>query len=178
MSLQFCFAVVFLTFLAGSQADEAARWKPPPVQHNCCFKFTHPQLPSFHLPAAQPQSPGDVVLSDNNTIIFSNGQSIPQGQVCNGNNAEYLGDDGQFHSTFVNSNGQTQSIGTFYANGFGVNARTIQQSESNLAQVLNGRLVRLFITCANTVNSCIDFTIQGQQLNTIPNVPLDQCLRT
>jgi len=143
----------------------------------CCFKFKTIQLPSFELPPAQPNSPGDVVLSGNNTIILSNG--APLTEVCNGNNAQYQLSNGSFVSTFIDVNGNQQTLDIFYASEEGINVRTIQATESNLANILSGKLIRMYIACNNNLNSCIEFYINNSSKEqiTIPNIGLSNCMK-
>ncbi len=132
--------------------------------NTCCFQFTSPQLPSFTLPAAQPNSPGDTVLNSGNPIGLSNGNPLSQG--CNGNSLEYYDPITQsWLSSYTDANGNYHtSIGIVYASGTSDIVRTIQTSDSPLETLLANRLVRLDLTCNNNINSCVEFAFGTPQL--------------
>ena len=60
------------------------------------YRFTDPALPSFDLPPAVPNSPGDVVLTTNNGVVTKTGASTET--YCNGDSAEYYGEDGVWYN--------------------------------------------------------------------------------
>lgn len=121
----------------------------------CLFKFKNGAYPTFTMPAAQPNSPGDVTLNNGNPIMFSNAEA----QGCNSQRTEYW-NGSQWTQSWVNVNGQTQSsISNFYATSNQLKVRTIQTNQANLRNVLAGKAIRTYMTCNNNVNSCVQYTV-------------------
>jgi hypothetical protein len=101
----------------------------------CIYAFTDPVYPSFTLPPAQPNSPGDVQLNQNNLIRFANGSNLAAGQGCNSRGFSYYeASSDQFLTTYIDSTGQNTSIvDVIYAtNHDQLYARTIQLNQANL----------------------------------------------
>ncbi|KAL0489015.1 unconventional myosin [Acrasis kona] len=133
----------------------------PRPENTCCFKFKYPQIPTFYLPPAVPYSPGEIIINQDNPIISSLGVNIKQG--CSGDQLEYYSETTGWTSTYIDSDGNKKSvIDVLYATENKIKARTIQSWQSNLPNVLNGRLVRLSLTCDN-YKSCVQFTINGYE---------------
>jgi hypothetical protein len=104
-------------------------------QTNCIYSFTDPSFPSFTLPPAQPNSPGDVQLNKKNPIRFVNGSSIAAGQGCNSGLFSYNDERSeQYSSSYSDVNEQTSWIGNviYATNHDELYARTIQSHQSNL----------------------------------------------
>lgn len=59
------------------------------------YRFADPALPSFDLPEAVPNSPGDVVLTTSNSVVTKTGAATET--LCNGDSAEYYGEDGNWY---------------------------------------------------------------------------------
>ena len=53
-------------------------------------------MPSFDLPEAVPNSPGDVVLTIDNSVVTKTGAATET--YCNGDSAEYYGEDGNWYN--------------------------------------------------------------------------------
>lgn len=152
---------------------------------SCKFSFTNPVYPSFTLPAAQPNSPGDVTLNTGNSIIFTNGASIASGQGCNSGNLYALVSNA-WTSTYIDATGSSSSFANaIYATGLNVMVRTIQSNQANLGNIaflfayhlvfspllasfLSGLPLKLELTCNNGVAGCIYFTVGGTSSNTLP----------
>jgi hypothetical protein len=103
----------------------------------CIYAFTDPFYPSFTLPPAQPYSPGDVQLNQNNSLCFANGSNIAPGQGCNGRGFSYYDPIlDQFLNTYIDSTGTNTSIADIiYATSQDhLNIRTIQSNQANLGQ--------------------------------------------
>jgi len=101
----------------------------------CIYAFTDPVYPSFTLPPAQPYSPGDIHLNQNNSICFANGSSIADGQGCNSRAFSYYDDTlDQFLSTYIDSNGENTSIADiiYATHQDQLYVRTIQSNQANL----------------------------------------------
>jgi len=145
--------------------------------NTCCYRFKNPGLPSFTLPLAQPNSPGDITLNANNPIVLADGHEINEGQGCNGNDFEYWHESGVWRRDYIDSNGANQNnIDLFYATaGTSLNIRTIQTTQANMASVLQGRLARLWITCNNGYYSCVEFTVGSTSQQLAGNENSDQC---
>jgi len=103
----------------------------------CIYAFTDPFYPSFILPPAQPNSPGDVQLNKNNPIRLADGSSLAAGQGCNSRAFSYYEASlERYLSTYRDSTGQHVSIAdVIYAtNHDQLYARTIQSNQANLGQ--------------------------------------------
>lgn len=101
----------------------------------CIYSFTNPFYPSFILPPAQPYSPGDVQLNQNNPIRFANGSGIAAGQGCNSRTFSYYNHYlKEFFSTYIDSTGAYSSIADIiYATRQDqLYVRTIQANQANL----------------------------------------------
>ncbi|CAM9231177.1 unnamed protein product [Hapterophycus canaliculatus] len=118
------------------------------------YRFSaDPALPGIEMPLAQPFSPGDIQLNEGNPIAELDGSSVDWG--CNGDEAEYLGEDGEWYHWFTGSDGQAYNLThVFYATNFDhLNIATVQSVWSpNLEAALYNRSVRLLIHCNNQVN--------------------------
>jgi hypothetical protein len=147
---------------------------PPNI---CCYRFKNPGLPSFTLPLAQPNSPGDITLNVNNPIVLADGHSINDGQGCNGNDFEYWHESGVWRRDYTDSNGANQTnIDLFYATaGTSLNIRTIQTTQANIGSVLQRRIARLWITCNNGYYSCVQFTVGSTSQQLAGNENNDRC---
>ncbi|CAF1098224.1 unnamed protein product [Didymodactylos carnosus] len=132
---------------------------------NCLYSFTAPQFPSFTLPAAQPNSPGDQQLNLNNNIRLSNGSALNAGQGCNGGRSSgeyaYLNEsNGQWMTSYPDVNGRPADLNVFYATAqSALNVATLQTNYANLALFLTCKTIRLNITCNNGQKGCIYFTV-------------------
>ena len=71
-------------------------WSPEIDGAMAGYRFSDPALPSFELPPAVPNSPGDVVLTTNNGVVTRTGASTET--YCNGDSAEYYGEDGVWYN--------------------------------------------------------------------------------
>jgi hypothetical protein len=103
----------------------------------CIYAFTDPFYPSFTLPFAQPNSPGDVQLNKNNPIRLTNKSSLASGQGCNsGIFSYYETSSDKFFSTYIDSTGQNSSIANiiYATNHDQLYSRTIQSNQANLGQ--------------------------------------------
>jgi len=145
--------------------------------NTCCYRFKNPGLPSFTLPLAQPNSPGDITLNTNNPIVLADGHSINEGQGCNGDDFEYWHESGVWRRDYTDVNGANQNnIDLFYVTaGTSLNIRTIQTTQANLASVLQRRLARLWITCNNGYYSCVEFTVGSTSQQLAGNENNGQC---
>jgi hypothetical protein len=123
----------------------------------CIYAFTDPFYPSFTLPPAQPYSPGDVQLNQNNPIRFTNGSSIAPGQGCNSRDFSYYDSIlDQFLNTYIDSTGANTSIADIiYATSQDhLNVRTIQTNQANLGQYTEIRSHSRIINTPNIENIC------------------------
>ncbi|CAM9360309.1 unnamed protein product, partial [Scytosiphon promiscuus] len=117
------------------------------------YRFQDPAFPGIEMPLAQPFSPGDTQLNEGNPIVEIDGSPVDWG--CNGDKAEYLGEDGEWYHWFTGSDGQSFNLThVFYATDFDhLNIATIQSVWTpNLEAALYNRSVRLLIHCNNQVN--------------------------
>lgn len=60
------------------------------------YRFANPALPSFDLPEAGSNSPGDIVLTTSNSVVTKTGAATET--FCNGDSAEYYGEDGYWYN--------------------------------------------------------------------------------
>lgn len=60
------------------------------------YRFSDPALPSFDIPEAIPNSPGDILLTNNNDVVTKTGAATET--YCNGDSAEYYGEDGFWYN--------------------------------------------------------------------------------
>lgn len=60
------------------------------------FRFSDPALPTFDLPEAVPNSPGDVLLTTGNEVVTKTGATTET--FCNGDSVEYYGEDGYWYN--------------------------------------------------------------------------------
>lgn len=141
----------------------------------CAYCFASPALPSVIIPPAQPSSPGDRMMAS--PIVMANGSPLQQG--CNGDVFEYWNSEtSSWIGTYTGLDGQSRTFShVFYVtNGNQLWISTLQSWQSNLAQLLEGRLGRLQITCNNGQQSCMQFTIgstQDPDLLLRPSTPND-----
>lgn len=145
-----------------------------PPASNCGYRFSNPTQPTFTLPAAQPNSPGDKSLSGSNVYVLQNGNAINSGQVCNpGNNqlVEYW-DGSAWKSSFTSTQNNNVKLGElFYPNGYQLYIRTIQTNQANMKDVLSGKLIRQWITCNNGYMSCVLFGVSPTNVTSVSLTP-------
>ncbi|CAM9637597.1 unnamed protein product, partial [Choristocarpus tenellus] len=67
-------------------------WSPNFTSEERDYRFEDPAVPSVTMPAAQPDSPGDVQVRIDNDIVEKTGEETET--YCNGDQAQYLGEDG------------------------------------------------------------------------------------
>eukprot|EP00026_Physarum_polycephalum_P017690 Phypoly_transcript_18997.p1 GENE.Phypoly_transcript_18997~~Phypoly_transcript_18997.p1 ORF type:complete len:180 (+),score=30.02 Phypoly_transcript_18997:151-690(+) len=116
------------------------------------------------LPPAQPNSPGDVNLISNNSIILANGSPLNPGEGCNGDDLWFL-DNNVWTNNYTGCDHENRTgINIIYATGENIQARTIQTWQANLGQILNNKTVRLNIVCNNGVTGCIQLVFNGTQV--------------
>ena len=135
------------------------------LETKCIYAFTNPFYPSFPLPPAQPNSPGDVQLNKNNPIRLANGSLLAAGQGCNSVLFSYYHEASeQFLSTYSDVNEQTSEIGDLiYATHHDqLYARTIQSSQANLGAFLGGKRLKIDLICNNGLAGCALFTVVDQ----------------
>lgn len=60
------------------------------------YRFSDPAVPTFDVPEAAPNSPGEVLLTSDNAIVQKTGEATETN--CNGDNAQYYGEDGEWYS--------------------------------------------------------------------------------
>ena len=104
---------------------------------SCIYAFTDPFYPSFTLPPAQPYSPGDIQLNQNNSIRMADGSSLNPGQGCNSREFSYYELElTRFLTTYIDINGANSSIADliYATNQDHLNVRTIQSNQANLGQ--------------------------------------------
>ncbi|CAN0412459.1 unnamed protein product, partial [Discosporangium mesarthrocarpum] len=124
-------------------------WSPQMLGNSTGYRFQYPALPSIDMPEAQPNSPGDVLLLDGNNIVEKTEEVTETS--CNGDQAEYLGEDGYWRNSWVGSDGNTYELDhVFYVSGRDLWVSTIQATWApNLEEILINRTVRLEIWCSN-----------------------------
>lgn len=71
-------------------------WSPDISGSMAGFRFSSPAVPTFDVPEAAPNSPGEVILTSNNAIVQKTGEA-PETH-CNGDQAQYYGEDGYWYS--------------------------------------------------------------------------------
>ncbi|CAM9694435.1 unnamed protein product [Choristocarpus tenellus] len=130
-----------------------SNWSPRLVGDEVGFRFEYPELPSVkELPQAQPFSPGDLLVIEDR-IVNKTGGEPPT--VCNGDQAEYLGEDGYWRTNNFGSTAKTHALDhVFYTSSLGNVSQlwisTIQATWSpNLEATLMNRTVRLKISCVD-----------------------------
>ncbi|CAF0967779.1 unnamed protein product [Rotaria sordida] len=139
----------------------------------CIYAFTDPFYPSFTLPPAQPNSPGDVQLNKNNPIRLANGSNLAVGQGCNSRTFSYYETSSeQFLTTYIDVNRQNSSIvDIIYAtNHDQLYVRTIQLNQANLASFLAGKILKIDLNCNNGLLGCAYFTVESSSSNTLPTI--------
>eukprot|EP00904_Undaria_pinnatifida_P013748 jgi/Undpi1/9503/HiC_scaffold_27.g11959.m1 len=78
------------------------------------YRFDDPAIPGVVLPPSGNSSPGDIQLNHNNSIVQLDGSDVQVG--CNGDVADYLGEDGEWYFWFTGSNGELYNLThVFYA---------------------------------------------------------------
>ncbi|CAM9948309.1 unnamed protein product [Ectocarpus sp. 6 AP-2014] len=124
-------------------------WSPDVDGAAAGYRFSDPALPSFDIPEAVPNSPGDVLLTTSNSVVTRTGATTET--YCNGDSAEYSGEDGYWYNEFVKSDGETHELKhVFYPTQRDLYAATIQANwEPNLRGLLENRIVRLQVYCTN-----------------------------
>ncbi|CAN0261324.1 unnamed protein product [Ectocarpus sp. 12 AP-2014] len=133
------------------------------------FRFEDPAVPGIEMPLAQPLSPGDTQLNEGNPIVELDGSEVSWG--CNGDMAEYQGEDGEWYFWYTGSDGQRYNLThVFYTTDFDqLHIATIQSAWSpNLEAALHNRYVRLLIHCSNQVNhedGYLIFKVGGQDFD-------------
>eukprot|EP00903_Cladosiphon_okamuranus_P017428 g16052.t1 len=139
-------------------------WSPEIDGAQAGYRFADPALPSFDLPEAVPNSPGDVVLTTGNSVVTKTGAATET--YCNGDSAEYYGEDGMWYSEFVKADGDTHELKhVFYPTQRNLYAATIQSVwEPNLRGILFNRTVRLTIWCTNDERAqYLFFRVSGEE---------------
>lgn len=71
-------------------------WSPDVDGAAAGYRFSDPALPSFDIPEAVPNSPGDVLLTTSNSVVTKTGATTET--YCNGDSAEYSGEDGYWYN--------------------------------------------------------------------------------
>eukprot|EP00752_Nemacystus_decipiens_P017637 g15808.t1 len=72
-------------------------WSPDVDGAMAGYRFADPALPSFDLPEAVPNSPGDVVVTTDNAVVTKTGAATET--YCNGDSLEYYGEDGNWYNS-------------------------------------------------------------------------------
>lgn len=72
-------------------AGRFTNWSPAFNGATAGYRFSDPAVPSFNIPEAAPNSPGEVLLTSGNEILTKIGE--PTETLCNGDEAEYHGED-------------------------------------------------------------------------------------
>ncbi|CAM9591361.1 unnamed protein product [Pylaiella littoralis] len=124
------------------------------------YRFEEPAVPGVVLPAAVPYSPGDTWLNEGNPIVNINGTTTYQG--CNGEIAEYQGEDGEWYFYWTGSDGQLYNLTHVFYTTYQdrLNVAIIQQPWSpNLENALLNRFVRLSIYCNNVNNRVTGYVL-------------------
>jgi hypothetical protein len=115
-------------------------------------------------------------LNFDNSIILSNSSGLLHGEGCNGHKASYFVNN-TWVSTFIGSDNDIHDIEIFFATGEYILMRPIQSYESNLIDILTGRLVKLLIECDNDISSCIEFYVNDsmESKSTILDLSMTEC---
>ncbi|CAM9761712.1 unnamed protein product [Discosporangium mesarthrocarpum] len=154
--LQFNYMRLNLTCPASLEPDSCvlfkplfSNWSPRITGEEEDYRFQDPAFPSIEeLPAAVPNSPGDFVLFPDNKIVNKTGEEPIT--ACNGDQAEYLGEDGLWRSNYTGSDGVSRALDhvfyTAYQSELWIS--TIQAVWSpNIEATLMNRTIRLHISC-------------------------------
>lgn len=71
-------------------------WSPDIDGSMAGYRFSDPAVPTFDLPEAVPNSPGEVILTSGSAIVQKTGEATETN--CNGDAAQYYGEDGEWYS--------------------------------------------------------------------------------
>lgn len=70
-------------------------WSPDVDGDDAGYRFDNPAVPAVTIPTAWPNSIGDMVIVEDNPIVTKAGDATETN--CNGDQAEYYGEDGYWH---------------------------------------------------------------------------------
>jgi len=144
------------------------QWIVPPTHHeiyppDCClYHFTPNRLPHFTLPREEDQtnSGEDYPADSRSRIVDADGKRIRKG--CISQAMEYWdATEKVWKDTYTDENGIMFPFpGIFYVNNMdSVMARTFQPHHQQLYHLLNGKLLRLNVTCGSDPPSCLQFSV-------------------
>ncbi|CAN0093763.1 unnamed protein product, partial [Pylaiella littoralis] len=139
-------------------------WSPDIVGSEAGYRFSDPAVPSFDLPEAAPNSPGDVLLTAGNGVVTRTGATTETS--CNGDSAEYYGEDGFWYNQFIKTDGESHELThVFYPTSRNLYAATIQENwEPNLRGLLENRTVRIRVWCTNDERAeYLFFRVSGEE---------------